>query len=273
MKIIVIILVLVLSLGTLQAQNSKLSNKKKIISTKQYEWNYSLAFGASFTQLLTNSIGKRSMYVQDDFNPDPDFTGSPKPGGSFDGTQSGLEVRMTLYYGENDKYKVPFGLTYTFFRAKELLPITTSLDALFANSYDMVSPYVGFDYQIKHFWKGNVNLYAGALIKANILFNHEYSRVLRNLNDPEYQGGNDKGSKPIAFRLAPELRLGFEGELANDWYLNFNVGISILNLIGRDGERGEFLTNQKISSLGAYVETIENFEFALQFSLLFQYRI
>lgn len=264
MKKIIISILLIVSSLLLHAQE-----KQKIVSTRQYINNYSIAGGFHFNQILGESIGRKAMISYAEV---ADTNIVAKPGGSYDGIQSGLEIRMTYYLGDEDEYKIPFGVTYDFYRAKEYTPIGTKLAQSLANSHDIIGMYFGFDYKLLDFWRGNVNLYAGSYINLNYVINHEYTVEYINKFDPD-KDSTSTSSKENAFRLGPNFHFGFEGEIEKNWHLNFTIGVGILNLIGTDDNRGELLTNRKVTATKEYTETHENLEFVLQFSLLLQYRM
>jgi|GEM_PF-1697428 len=263
-KFLVLILLIVCSLS-LQSQETK----QKIVSTRQYINNYSIAGGFHFNQLLGESVGRKAMISFEELS---DTSRIAKPGGSYDGIQSGLELRMTYYLGDEDEYKIPFGVTYDFFRAKEYMPINAKQSVAISNSHDILSMYFGFDYKLLDFWRGNVNLYAGTYINMNYIYKHTFEREIIKKFDPDYDS-TSTSSKDDAFRIGPNIHFGFEGEIDKNWHLNFTMGVGILNLIGRDDDRGEILTNRKVTATKTYTETHENLEFSLQFSLLLQYRM
>jgi hypothetical protein len=60
-------------------------------------------------------------------------------------------------------------------------------------------------------------------------------------------------------------RVGVEGMLFDPIQLNASVGLSCMNLIGRDDTRRELLTPFK------WLEVKESYVWNLNFSLLFQY--
>ncbi|MEI6088959.1 MAG: hypothetical protein WCR42_00755 [bacterium] len=234
----------------------------------QYTMNYSISGGLA----IMNVIGKNPAALpfvnkEDLHNGNYIFT----YGGSFQETQSGFDVNFRMPIDESDKIRIPIGLEYIFFRAKELDRVITgdaSHDFLTINKFDLMTLYTGLHYVIFKYPEYDINVYTGFELRATYLgFNtfhgteifKDGSTIEHDLNDPK---------KTDAFRIGTSIKLGGEGRLSKSQnvYANWFFALTALNVIGTEKSRGEFLT--PITAL----ETRERTAFTYQIAFQVQYK-
>ncbi len=187
-------------------------------------------------------------------------------GGSFDGAQPGIELRMTQLLGETGDFRIPYGIIYSFYTANERFPGGRSLEQRLRHSLNILSFYTGVHWVFVKFPLANAKAYLG--FESFNSFVHDvaliYTRDALLTDNVEKSVIKDKDA---AFRLGGLLRIGIEGDIAENYEINTSFGFSLANLLLRDDERGELLTMLKL------YDQQESFLYNFNFSLLVQYRL
>ncbi len=200
----------------------------------KHKSNLMYSAGISTQQVLFNHPAANSMY----FDNDKDFT----EGGSFDGAQSGFDLRVMYIMPNNEKLYFSTGLEYTFFSSKEQYAISNTSVTNYSHKINLLSPYIGAYYRILRVPLANTNIYIGPELKFNYIHNGQFQYNVENMQDNEKSQIIDKYYKGNTFRLGGLLRIGAEGEISEQIGANISVGLHWVNMLGRDNSYGELLT-------------------------------
>lgn len=256
LKISLIILALIYSLN-LQAQITK---KPVVIKEKSAGAN---AFALGITTNQVYGISAQSMFSFDE--------NVTEVGGSFNGSQPGIEARFTYNLDEDGSFRLPVGLNYEFYSSRELLPLTnTVLDVKLQHNLEIISPYVGLEYRFFKLPKANAYIYGGIDMRAVYITNIMYRSIIEDRITGRRELDNS-AAKDDALRYGINYRIGLEGEIYENYEINASVGLNVVNLIGKDGNRGELLTPIP-RSLPISTENKETLVYSLYLSILAQYR-
>jgi hypothetical protein len=220
--------------------------------------NSSFAIGLSTNTILGSNPGGKPIVPSTDADP-------IVIGGGFYGSQPGLEMRYTIPIDEDNNWRIPIGIDYQFFMAKERLPEGKYIEDKITHTMNLITPYVGVSYVLQNLKYLKAKTYISLEMRATMLRNIEY----RLQRDYFYINALDTTinfkTKPEVTRIGGIFKLGVEGYLFEPLQLNASVGLSMMNLIGRDNKRYELLTPL------TYLETKESFVYSLNISILFQY--
>lgn len=174
-------------------------------------------------------------------------------GGSMKEAQRGIDAHLNFQFSEASTYRIPVGFEYIWCSSSEMQNrYPTRLIARFET--DIMSAYSGIH---KVLWSEpvyDISLYAGLEIRGSYFHNIYYDVYFKR--DGEIVLRSNLTEKDNALRLGASFRFGGEGKLYKDFYIGWSTGITCMNLIGIDAERGELMTPE-----GAY-ENKESFLFA-----------
>lgn len=234
---------------------------KKIVNTDIYELKASrFRLGLGFT---TQKIQSSNVNAKQIVNPDSNVTAI---GGSFRGAQPGFELRGTYFIDEDAHFIIPFGFEYSFYTARERIPITRFILHVHENQTQILSPYVGFHTTITKIPLGKAILYGGGEIRMNYIMNNFYTLNETYINLPEASSKTNV-EKDDAIRYGANLRIGVIGTLVDNIQVNISGGLGFMNLFGSDDARGELLTPRNILETGESSVMNYNFSILVQYSL------
>lgn len=254
-KYFTIILLIVLNYNSLFTQ----SKTKSYRAVEKNIGKNAIALGLSTNRVF--GISAESMYSTDD---------NVATNGSFNGAQPGIDFRYTMDLDEEGSFRMPIGLNYEFFSARERIPISRILDIKLEHTLNIISPYIGLEYRFFKLPKARAYLYGGFDLKASFISNAKYTQSVFNISTQENES-QGSASKENATRFGTTYRIGIEGEISDNYEINVSSGLNVLNLIGKDGNRGELLTPIPRSS-PISTENQESVVYGLFFSILLQYR-
>lgn len=222
-----------------------------------------IGFGLSTVQILGNNVATQ-----------PFLTSSEKGdvfGGSFDGSQPGLRLEMSVPLDKNGNFDMPIGIDYHFYMGRERQPVSSTADIKFRSDIDVATFTLGLNWAFYRFDPEitDAKFYFGLEARAASIMEGIYERDANyNLvNDVTYKDP----TKPATFRFGGALNFGVNGEIYDPWFVNINFGLGLMNLIGRDDQRGELMS--LIKKTPTYNELKENYLFNYHFSLLIQYKL
>ncbi len=228
-----------------------------LICTGQVK-NLRLSAGISTIEILGDSPNSKTIVNRD--------TNVVTVGGSFNGTQPGFGFRAQASLDENNIYSIPFGFDYYFFEGLERIPAPGSYTAKWRHTADIMTFTAGFNYAFVKFPLANVRGYASFELRGSYIMQGEIVQTTIN-SQTDSVSVNEYVTKESAFRLGGAIYIGFMGDIEDPLYINFYTGLGIMNLIGRDDNRGELLTPIN------YYENKESLVYNLHFSLQIQYRL
>ncbi len=220
--------------------------------------NVSLTAGLVTTSILGDNPGTWPI-VERDVNVNHDI------GGSFRGNQPGFGFRLMFPLGNGDKFNVPVGLDYIYYRALEKVPITQKTTLFLRHTVSIPTAALGLNYYLFKFPIANVKAYTGVEARGSFLQEGNFYRRF----EYELQDSTriiDTKAKDAGFRLGALWKLGVEGEFIYPWYVNTGVAFGAVNLVGRDNERGELLTPMKS------FETKESMVYNFHLYFMIQYK-
>lgn len=258
LNFLAIFCILTLSLNNFLFSQTTTAKKKKVL--EKPEGNNAIAIG-----LTTNSvfgISSQSIYS---FN-----ANTTDVGGSFKGAQPGIELRYTYSLDEEDNFRIPIGVGYEFFSAREKIPLPPYIEVKLRHDLNIISPYAGFEYKFFKLPKAKAYVYGGVDFKAFFIKNAEYQNIIENLRDPE-ETYTVKAGKEDAARFGMTYRIGVEGALYENYEINTSIGLNVLNIAGKDAQRGELLTPIP-RSYPISTENRERTVYGFYVSILLQYR-
>jgi hypothetical protein len=221
--------------------------------------NLSITSGISTISILGDNPGAKSIIERD-------TTKEPIYGGSFKTPQACFSFQVNVGLDDENKFIVPIGFEYVYFNALERIPAATQLTVYLRHSISVPTFYTGFQYQFMKFPLANVKAYAG--LEARASFVQEgvfYRRFYYHALDSSFI--YESKTKDAATRFGAVVRLGFQGEVIDPWFVNFSAAYGVMNLLGRDDKRGELLTPL------TNFETKESLVFNFHLALLIQYRL
>lgn len=224
-----------------------------------FNYGYTLGIGMSTSTLLGNGSNTRSM--------NPLVNTEAALGGSFKGAQPGIDIRFTYQADEKGRWRMPVGIDWSFFDAIDRFPISKYIRDKYENSSSILAPYIGVNYHFLQIDRALASFYVGVEARANLVSQSSF-RLLRT-NDLDATMGYDvtEHQKISAFRIGTQIKLGIEGELADDYVINISGGYSVINALLKDDSRGELLTPRKdFENRETYVQ---NFNFLLMIQYKF----
>jgi hypothetical protein len=200
-------------------------------------------------------------------------------GGGFRGSQPGIGIRVNFDVGENRRFTIPFGFDYYFYEGlqrmsgieyKDKFYGSEFITSYYKNTVGIASVLLGLNYAMVKFNIAQARIYAGGELRGTYISENTYTRHVAYfvLDSNEYY---TLPSKPSAFRLGAQLKIGLDGQLRENVYIDSFIGIGIVNLLLRDDSRGELLTPAKTTAF--YIENKETLVFNLFIGLILQYRL
>jgi hypothetical protein len=192
-------------------------------------------------------------------------------GGSFDQSQNGIRLESIFSIDESEVFEVPLGIEYHFYRGRERQPISEVSDIKFRHDADVATITLGVSYSFYEImpFQLKAKFYAGLETRTAIIFQGKYeSSINYSIDKPEVISYS---TKETAIRFGSAILLGMTGEINKDVSVDFRGGLGMMNLIGKDDERGELLTPRK--KTGDYEEAGETSIFNFHFAMLLRFRI
>lgn len=226
-------------------------------ANSQFLKNSSIAVGLSTTQVLGNNPAGKPMVPSSEADP-------AISGGGFLGAQPGLDFRITIPIDKNQRWRLPFGVDYQFFSARERSPLQ-NIEIRITHSLNIVTPYLGLSYVLQDLQMIKTKTYLNLEARMSMINQIDYQVSYDYLNSTQFDTTFTPSTKGNATRFGGLLRVGVESYLFHPLQINASAGVSILNLLGRDDTRYELLTPT------TFMEVKESFIWNLNFSIMFQY--
>lgn len=226
--------------------------------------NFSVSGGLTTTQILGDSPNSAEMISRDN---DTTFSF----GGSFNGVQPGFSILLELDFGDEIPITIPIGFEYTMFDGRERVPVTKSFTSWFKHTVNVSTLILGVNYEFVKTSFSKVGIYAGIEGRANFipegnLYSKSENKVLNEVIT------TNRKTKDATFRLGGQIKFGIKGEIVPPIFINTSFGLGIMNLVGRDSERGELLTPGSLDPDYNF-ETKESIIYNSYFSLMLQYKL
>lgn len=227
----------------------------------QFTANYRLSGGIITTQIIGDNPAKLPII---DTSPVDDAI----TGGSFPDAQPGMQIHFLFPIDENAEFRVPFSFDYSFFRGKERVNYNRNIIDYYSHTLNVLGINTGFHWAFLPVRFARANVYAGLEARMSYIHNIdiEWFRDFQNNNvfeDETYK----TPPKDDAMRIGGIFKLGVEGRLRDNFYINAGGALGILNIIGKQDSRGELFTPITM------FETIESNVYTLQVYILIQYNL
>jgi len=190
-------------------------------------------------------------------------------GGGFSQTQSGIRLEAIMPLDINERFEIPLGFEYVFFRAREK-SVFSETGAYYTTHFkDLGFITLGLNYSVFKFdaFVAKAKLYAGIDSRLAIIDSGEIKVRLEApaVNKFETTSAPSKGN----IRLGANFNLGLNGELNEFILVDLKCGVGIMNLVGKNDLYGELLTyNRSIE----YSETKESFVWTFNLAMTLQYK-
>lgn len=211
-----------------------------------------------------------------------DSTAEQISGGSFNAIAPGFEVKALVPIDEKKLHNIPIGIILTNYSSGERIPISAYTVINLWHSVTNLAFYTGYEYSylnLKDFIDLHSNperpasidripdvfFFVGADVRANLFLNGKYTFKEKYILFPENNEQVVKSTKPDAFRLGAYFRTGVRGKLADKLSVNIAASAGVVNLVGKDDERGELLTPFTL------FESKEGTLYTFNLSILLQY--
>jgi len=218
---------------------------------------FSVSTGLRTFSILGNNPNSSPM-IQRDTNK-PQFIG-----GGLGQVNSGVAVMGYAEFGEEGDIVIPFGFEYSELIARERIPISRKTTAYLRNTIVTPSVLLGFNYKFYRFPFADVKAYVGMEVDGFFFQSPQfYRRIEYKLLDSNFV--IDNKPKVPATRLGGDVKLGFDGRIIDNFYLNASVAIGVANLLFRTDSRGELLSPTAID------ETKESIVATMRFGLVLRY--
>lgn len=192
-------------------------------------------------------------------------------GGSFDQSQNGFRIEAIFSLDESEKIEIPIGFEYSFFSGRERQPISEVSDIKFKHDIGAAIVTLGFLYSFYEMKPFNLKakFYSGIDTRTSFIGQGRYEASINyTIDKPEVISYNTKES---AIRFGGAVLMGMNGEITKQVCVDFRAGLGMMNLLGKDDERGELFTPRK--KTGDYEEKGESSVFTFHFAMLLQFRI
>lgn len=227
-----------------------------------YDYDYSLGVAFTTSKILGDNPAISTLIP----------INTPVPGGSFNGAMPGVEIKGQYKLDDIGDWRLVGGFNYTFYSARERIPREKSIYRL-THEVNIFSPLVGINYTLFRFPLALSSVYAGVEARYNYIHNSEavFTEEVKETGEKSVFGTYGKSNTG---RFGGIVKLGLEGELAENYMINVSWGLDMLNALGRDNSRGQLLTpyKEKDLKLNPGAETIEDLTYNFYFSLMIQYR-
>ncbi len=164
-------------------------------------------------------------------------------GGSFDGAQSGLDLRFTYFPEDYEKLYISFGTEFMFLSAKEQYTVSSSSVVNYHNIARLTTPYLGAYWRIKRIPLANTNIYLGPELRFNFIHGSNIKSEFQNIRDRNKTELKNERLKENTFRFGSAIRIGAEGEINKEIGVNISIAMNMVNLLGRNNDYGELLTS------------------------------
>lgn len=229
-------------------------------SFSQFDKDFNISFGVVTTSILGDNRAKLPMVATDDSE-------NAYTGGSFDYSQPGFSLKANIRDDEN-KIRYGIGVDYLLFSGRERINITGGrIVHYLMHDVNILSFGADFNYVLLELDFANAKIYTG--IEAKMYYLHNISAQVKEdwLEIDEMDNLITHTPKPNAFRFGGSVKAGIEGRLRKKLYVNTGLAVGLINLLGRDDERGELLTPLRLfEDKESYVPTLQVF-ISLQYYL------
>lgn len=219
---------------------------------------YSIAGGISTISIVNDNPATRRIIETDTTKP-------TLYGGNFGQIAPGFAIKSILELDYEGNLRIPIDLDWTMFSAGERHPVSGLWTIYYWHEVHHLSFGTGIHYAFYELEWAKAKLYGGLDVRLNYIAKAELTYRDHWTNRPDRDTTYVVESKKNTVRLGALGRLGVEGQLIGNWYVNTSVALGALNLVGRDDNRGELLTPTTIFKEKEQIVPVFNFSFMVQY--------
>jgi len=153
-----------------------------------------------------------------------------------------------------------------FLKSLEKMP-TSANSYLFAKHYiSLFDIFLGYHYAFWDMKWQNAKLYIGPEVMLNMMLNNKFDGGTKYLssNTPAINTMIST-KKDFATRIGGRIRLGVEGQIRDNWYVNSSFAIGIYNLLLRNSKTGELLNSKNEYETKEQLQAFYNFNVGIQY--------
>jgi len=214
-------------------------------SKSQFTRNFSIAGGLSTLHILYDNPATMPIVERDTNKADI-------VGGKFGGNHPGFSMLFNFGTDATSNFTFPVGFGYYYLAAGQKVPSPLDENFYFINTINILTFSLGCNYSFWEIPMARAKMFTG--LEARGTYSSGSNLEVRiQTRSTQVDSSYIIDDKPPAIRFGAALKIGVVGDLWDQWQLNTGVSYSIMNLLGRDNQRGEFLTpmtfNEKSESL------------------------
>lgn len=225
----------------------------------QFINKFKVATGLTTTSILGNNPAKLPMVPMTDEE-------DAVTGGALKHAQPGVELRFTFPVDMSETMSIPLSLDYTFFTGRERINTSQFIVDIWTHSLNIFSINTGLHYVFYKMDFANAKMYGGMEARLSFIHNIDTRAERDYLEDLLPDETWIVPAKESTTRFGGNLRLGVEGKLHKNLYVNTGAVLSVVNLIGKDDARGELLT--PIKFLEVQESTLSSFHIFILLQLI-----
>jgi len=227
----------------------------------QFTANYRISGGIITTQIIGDNPGKLPII-------DTSPTDEAITGGSFPDAQPGMQLHFLFPVDEESKFRIPLSLDYSFFRGKERVNYNRNIIDYYSHTLNVLGVNTGFHWAFLPVRFARANVYTGLEVRMSYIHNIDIEWFRDFQNNTVFEDETYKTPpKENAMRIGGIFKLGVEGRLRDNFYINAGGALGVLNIIGKNDTRGELFTPITM------FETKESNVYTLQVYILIQYNL
>ncbi len=193
-------------------------------------------------------------------------------GGGLQFIEPGAELLANLYLDDEELHRGIIGTEFLALKSLEKMP-NSSASYLFAkHKVSLFDIFFGYHYAFWDMKWQNAKLYCGPEIMLNTMLNNKFEggmKYLASNNDSSHNNDINRiisTTKNLAFRIGGRIRIGVEGQIIDNWYVNSSFSIGIYNFLLRNSETGELFNSKNEYETQEQLQTFYNFNVGIQYN-------
>lgn len=187
-------------------------------------------------------------------------------GGGLEYIESGIDISATLFFDTNNIHRLVIGSEFIGMNPKEVRSAEDYAYFYRYHSVNFIDGFLGYHFSFyKAPWQ-NVRIYSGLEMMFNNIILNELKWGLKSVKKPEIVSEFDSTlSKPHTFRIGSRIRVGFEGRIMDNVYINASGTLGIYNLLLRNNSTGELFHIPNPFDKGEALQPFFNFLISFQY--------
>ena len=219
-------------------------------------YDYGINLGFQTLRLIGDNSSTKTMYKHN--------------GGGLIHAEPGVDFGATFFIDTNYKHRLIIGGEYDYMLVKEVEMESYEQYDFMHHKVQLFNVFLGYHYSFYQARWQSVRFYSG----AEILYNNMLANELlsgKQMQQSASPMSENRFSKDLATRIGARLKIGFEGRLYKNFFINSNFTIGYYNLLLRDDATGE-LFNKPASSPELSFDSKESLQLYYNINVGFQLR-